>query len=108
MVSDDNILRNTKQWLIKNQHSQMWLADRMGVAPSLISQLFSGERKLQPAHIEKIALITHKTITELADSPVKRTNEITYSVCGKISTSEGERALEQLLLDVEHYVHLLV
>lgn len=108
MKSDDNILKNTKQWLTKNQHSQAWLATRMGVAPSLISQLFSGERKLQPAHIEKIALITNKSIAELAGSPEKQTNEITYSLRGKISTIEGERALEQLLLDVEHYVHILV
>lgn len=108
MRSDENTLLNVKGWLAENQYTQAWLANQMGVAPSLISQLFNGERKLQPVHIAKIAEITGKTIAELASSEETKADELVYSLRGKISTEDGERGLAQLLLDVEHFAQLIV
>ncbi|WP_320164501.1 helix-turn-helix transcriptional regulator [uncultured Trichococcus sp.] len=108
MRSDENTLLNVKVWLAENQYTQAWLANQMGVAPSLISQLFNGERKLQPVHIAKMAEITGKTIAELASSEETKADELVYSLRGKISTEDGERGLAQLLLDVEHFAQLIV
>ena len=108
MRSDENTLMNVKNWLAENQRTQAWLADRMGVAPSLISQLFNGERKLQPIHIAKMAEITGKSIVELASSEDVKADELVYSLRGKVSTEDGERGLAQLLLDVEHFAQLAV
>lgn len=108
MRSDENTLMNVKNWLVENHRTQAWLAGQMGVAPSLVSQLFSGERKLQPLHIGKMAEITGKSIAELANSEDKKANEFVYSLRGKITTEDGEHSLAQLLLDVEHFVQLTV
>ncbi|MGA9517504.1 MAG: helix-turn-helix transcriptional regulator [Trichococcus sp.] len=108
MRSDENTLLNVKGWLAENQYTQAWLANQMGVAPSLISQLFNGERKLQPVHIAKMTEITGKTIAELASSEETKADELVYSLRGKISTEDGERGLAQLLLDVEHFAQLIV
>lgn len=108
MRSDENTLLNVKGWLAENQYTQAWLANQMGVAPSLISHLFNGERKLQPVHIAKMAEITGKTIAELASSEEIKADELVYSLRGKISTEDGERGLAQLLLDVEHFAQLVV
>lgn len=108
MRSDENTLLNVKGWLAENQYTQAWLANQMGVAPSLISQLFNGERKLQPVHIAKMAEITGKTIAELASSEDIKADELVYSLRGKISTEDGERRLAQLLLDVEHFAQLII
>ena len=108
MRSDENTLLNVKGWLAENQYTQAWLANQMGVAPSLISQLFNGERKLQPVHIAKMAEITGKTIAELASSEETKADELVYSLRGKISTEDGERGLAQLFLDVEHFAQLIV
>lgn len=108
MRSDDNTLHNTKEWLQKNNRSQAWLAKEMQIAPSMLSQLFSSERRLQPSHIEKISAVTGMSVPELASSTEDEDDQLSYSLRGKITTKEGERALAQLLLDAEHYVHLLV
>lgn len=108
MRSDNNTLMNVKQWLKETNHSQKWLAKEMEITPSLISQLFSGERRLQPNHIKKMSNITGISISDLADSSDRKENQITYSLRGKLSNKDGERGLAQLLLDVEHYVHLFV
>lgn len=107
MRSDENTLTNVKQWLAETHRTQAWLANQMGVAPSLVSQLFSGERKLQPVHIAKMSEITHKSIAELASSEDVIADEMVYSVRGKISTEDGEHAIAQLLLDVEHFAQLV-
>lgn len=107
MRSDTNILMHVREWLDVEKHSQAWLAKEMSVAPSLISQLFSGERKLQPSHIEKMAEITGKSIAELAASDSEQADQVVYSLRGKISNEAGERALTQLLLDAEHFVQLI-
>lgn len=108
MKSNANILMNVKNWLLENDHTQSWLAKQMNIAPSLLSQLFSGERRLQVSHIEKISAITEMSIPDLASSPDNQYNQPVYSLRGRITTKEGESALNQLLLDAEHYVHLLV
>jgi transcriptional regulator with XRE-family HTH domain len=108
MRSDENTLMNVKEWLAENQRTQAWLAGQMGVAPSLISQLFNGERKLQPVHIAKMAEISGKSIAELASSEDVKADELVYSLRGKISTEDGERGLAQLLLEVEHFAQLTV
>lgn len=107
MRSDKNTLTNVKQWLTENHRTQAWLAGQMGVPPSLIGQLFNGERKLQPVHIEKMAEISGKSIAELASSEEDKADELVYSLLGKISTEDAERALAQLLLDVEHFAQLV-
>lgn len=107
MRSDINTVQNVKQWLADHSKSQTWLATEMGLAPSLISQLFSGSRKLQPSHIEKLSKITGLTISELASSNDESSHTPLYSLRGKISNEQGERALNQLLLDAEHFVQLL-
>lgn len=33
-------------------------------------------------------------------------NKLTYTVRGGVSNESGERGLAQLLLDIEHYVHI--
>jgi len=106
MRSDENTIKNVKQWLSENDKTQGWLANKIGIAPSLISQLFSGNRKLQPSHIEGFSKITGLTISELAASKDSSQSPI-YSLRGKISNEQGERGLNQLLLDVEHYVQLI-
>ena len=108
MRSDENTLLNVKGWLAENQYTQAWLANQMGVAPSLISQLFNGERKLQPIHIAKMAEITGKSIVELASSEDVKADELVYSLRGKVTTEYGERGLAQFLLDVEHFAQLAV
>lgn len=108
MRSDNNTLMNVKKWLEKTDHTQQWLAKEMDITPSLLSQLFNGERRLQPTHIEKMSNITGISIPNLAASVDNKENELIYSLRGKLSNSEGERGLAQLLLDVEHYVHLSV
>ncbi len=107
MRSDKNTIMNVKNWLDKNDYSQAWLADQMGVAKSLISQIFNGTRKLQTTHIIKISEITGLSIAELASSDQKTCNQLVYSLRGKISNENGQRALDQLLLDSEHFVQLL-
>lgn len=107
MRSDENTLLNVKAWLAENHHTQAWLANEMGVAPSLVSQLLNSERKLQPVHIAKIAEITGKSIAELASFGNVKADALVYSLRGKISTEDGERALAQLLLDVEHFAQLV-
>lgn len=107
MRSDENTLTNVKQWLVENHRTQAWLAGQIGRAPYLVSQLFNGERKLQPVHIAKLAEITGKSIAELASSEEEKADELVYSLLGKISTEDGERALAQLLLDVEHFAQLV-
>lgn len=108
MRSDENTLLNVKKWLKETGQTQAWLAREMQIAPSLLSQLFSGERRLQPSHIEKLSVMTSLSISELASSSEEDVNQLHYSLRGKISTKQGERGFAQLLLDVEHYVHLLV
>lgn len=78
-----------------------------GCDPSLVCQLFSGERKLQPVHIAKMAEITDKSIAELESSEDVIADEVVYSLLGEISTEDGKRALAQLLLDVEHFAQLV-
>lgn len=107
MRSDVHTINNVKKWLTENSKTQHWLATEMGLAPSLISQLFSGDRKLQPNHIEKFSFITGLTISELASSHEQTALGPLYSLRGKISNEHGERALTQLLLDAEHFVQLL-
>ena len=107
MRSDENTLTYVKQWLAENHRTQQWLADQMGVAPSFVSQLLNGERKLQPVYIAKMSEITHKSIAELASSEDVIADELVYSVLGKISTEDGERALAQLLLDAEHFAQIV-
>lgn len=106
MRSDENTIKNVKQWLAENDKTQVWLAKKIGIAPSLISQLFRGSRKLQHSHIEEFSKITGLTISELAASKDSSKSPI-YSLRGKISNEQGERGLSQLLLDVEHYVQLI-
>ncbi len=106
MRSDDNTISNVKKWLETNDHSQAWLADQMDVAKSLISQIFNGTRKLQPAHIIKMSEITGFSIAELASSSQEISKQPIYSLRGKISNEHGQRALDQLLLDSEHFVQL--
>lgn len=108
MRSDEKITLNVKKWLKQNKRSQAWLAKEMEIAPSLLSQLFSGERRLQTSHIEKMSKLTGMSIPDLASSSDEEESLLTYSLRGEISTIEGERALAQLLLDAEHYVHLLL
>lgn len=107
MRSDKNTIMNVKNWLDENNHSQAWLAEQMGVAKSLISQIFNGTRKLQTTHIISMSEITGLSIGELASSDQENSNPIVYSLRGKISNEHGQRALDQLLLDSEHFVQLL-
>ena len=107
MRTDENTLTNVKQWLAETHCTQSWLANQMGVTPSLVNQLFSGERKLQPAQIAKMSEITHKSIAELASLEDIQAGEMVYSLLGKISNEDGERALAQLLIDVEHFAQLV-
>lgn len=107
MRSDVNTVENVKKWLTDNGKTQAWLSTEMDVAPSLISQLFNGTRKLQPAQIEKFAKITGMSISELASSADGFSGKLVYSLRGSISNEQGERAFNQLLLDVEHFVQLL-
>lgn len=107
MRSDDNTLTNIGQWLVENHRTKAWLAGQMNVAPAMVSQLFNGERKLQPIHIAKIAEITGKPIAELASSEEDEADEMVYTLLGEISTEDGELAIAQLLLDVEHFAQLV-
>lgn len=107
MRSNVNTINNVKQWLSDNSKTQNWLSTEMGLAPSLISQLFSGDRKLQPNHIGKFSKITGLTISELASSDDETSHTPVYSLRGKISNKQGECSLTQLLLDAEHFVQLL-
>ncbi|HIZ52606.1 hypothetical protein ACWOEJ_09140 [Enterococcus eurekensis] len=107
MRSDLNTIEHVRKWLADNNKTQVWLAAEMDSAPSLISQLFSGSRKLQPGHIERFSEITGMTISELASSSNESSNNLVYSLRGHISNENSERALRQLLLDAEHFVQLL-
>lgn len=107
MRSDKNTIDNVKKWLAENSHSQAWLAEQMGVAKSLVSQIFNGSRSLQPNHIVKFSEITGLSISELASSQNDLTNKPIYSLRGGISNENGERALARLLLDSEHFIQLL-
>lgn len=107
MRSDKNTIMNVKNWLDENNHSQTWLADQMEVTKSLISQIFNGDRKLQPTHIIKMSEITGLSIAELASSDQETCSQLVYSLRGNISNENGQRALDQLLLDSEHFIQLL-
>ena len=86
---------------------KLWLAEQMGVAKSLISQIFNGTRKLQTTHIISMSEITGLSIGELASSDQENSNQPFIPLRGKISNEHGQRALDQLLLDSEHFVQLL-
>ena len=107
MKSNNEAIHTTRQWLTDHAKSQAWLADQMGVAKSLISQIFSGHRKLQAEHLIKIAEITGLSIAELTASETQEEAQPICSLRGKISNQAGERGLAQLLLDAEHFVQLL-
>lgn len=69
--------------------------------------MFNGERKIQPIHIAKMAEVTGKSIAELASSEDVEADEMVYTLLRGISTEDGEHALAQLLLDVEHFAQLV-
>lgn len=107
MRSDISIIKNVKSWLEENDRTQGWLASEMGVAASLISQIFNGERRLQPKHIVKFTEITGKSVVELTGTEEKD-NQFVYNLRGKLSNEAGERAFRQLKLDAEHFIQLLM
>lgn len=107
MRSNKNTIKNVKEWLEKNGQNQVWLANKMELTPSLIKQLFDENQELQSIHIEKFSKITGLTISELSTSHQKINYSPIYSIRGRISNKQGERALEQLLIDSDHFDQLL-
>lgn len=105
--TSDLIIKNTKKYLDENNQNQTWLAGKMAITPSLLSQIFNGSRNLQTKHIVKIAEITGMSIDELTKGKEDITqNELNYSLRGKISTDAGKAHLAAVKADIQHYVML--
>ncbi len=53
-----------ENWLNREGRKQLWLADRIGVHPSMISHIVTGKRKPTRAQAAKIAEVTGLRIWE--------------------------------------------
>ncbi len=61
--------RRLKKWLDEQKCSQAWLAEQLGVTPSMVSQLLSGDRSPSlkiAARIEDLTGIPTRDFAEVA------------------------------------------
>ncbi len=98
-----NILTNTHKWLVDNNQTHRWLAEKMGISDVYMSQLFNQKRALLPKHIETISKVTGIPIAKLAKNETELENQ-TYIVQGNTSNEAGRKALIQALIDANRYV----
>ncbi len=106
MRNSNVIIKNIKLYLKQNKMTQAALAEKMQIAPSLLSQMLKGTRKIQTKHLIKLAEITNKTITELVETDLSKPQEPIYSLRGRISTQAGSDHLVTVVMDIEHYLAL--
>lgn len=101
------VVENIKKWLKENKSSQIWLAEQINVSPSMLSQMLSGERKIQTKHLLSISKATGMTPNHLAEDENKQVfNEPKYVLRGGFSSKKSAREFDKLLWDIKCYVDL--
>lgn len=106
MLTDPIVIRNIQEWLVANHRTQSWLAKEMDIAKSLLSQILSQKRKLQPQHLLTLAQITGMTVAQLTGHDNETDQSPQYTVRGKCTTTLAQQNIEEILADVAHCVDL--
>ncbi|WP_106496144.1 helix-turn-helix domain-containing protein [Lentibacillus sp. Marseille-P4043] len=83
-------------WLKQHKKSYQWLADELGVSKSLVQHMINGDRTFTSERIFQVSEVLDVSVDELIDkkSPSK---EYTVQLRGKITTREGESALQNVI-----------
>ncbi|QFT91168.1 Helix-turn-helix domain protein [Bacillus sp. THAF10] len=85
-----------RNWLKENDKSYSWLANELKVSKSLVQHLLSGARTFTSERILQVSDVLGISVEELLNEEKKKRG---YSVQlrGKISTREGESALNNVI-----------
>ncbi|BDZ30475.1 helix-turn-helix transcriptional regulator [Lactiplantibacillus sp. WILCCON 0030] len=101
------IIKNIQTWLKENQRPQSWLAEQIGLSTAMISQIFSGTRKLQTKHLLRILKVTGLQMATLTSASTDQlANDIHYELRGAFSNKNSEKTFKRLLWDIKRYVDL--
>ena len=103
------VIKNIKEWLRKNGHTQSWLAKEIKVSAPLVSQMLNGERKIQTKYLLSISGITGMSPDILAkDASKPAADELVCELRGEFSDPKLKRNFDKLLWDIQCYVDLEV
>lgn len=106
MKTQEIVANKVKVWLDAEEQSYQWLADELGISKGMVGHLLSGNRVLQPHHIELLAKLMKLPISELLQGEKKEEGLLTVYLRGSTSNRRSKRELDSLLFAIEDYVGL--
>lgn len=104
MNTNEAVVSKVKNWLASEHKSYQWMADQLSVSKALIGHLLSGERTLQPKHIEQFANVLGLSVQELVKT--EQQGPLTVQLRGNLSNRRSKRELDALLFAIEDYIGL--
>jgi predicted transcriptional regulator len=87
---------HVSDWLKMNGKSYSWLANELGVSKSLVQHMLSGERVFTSERILQVSDVIRVSVEELIHEK-EEARGYTVQLRGKVSTEEGESALENVV-----------
>lgn len=105
MKTNELVIHKVKAWLKKEGKSYQWLAKQLAVSKALVEHLLSGERILQPEHIEQLAVVLGFSVKELL-AQEQQQSHLTVQIRGNSFNRCSKRELDVLLFAIEDYVGL--
>lgn len=90
------VAKYVSNWLKQNNKSYNWLADELGVSKSLVQHMLNGTRNFTSERILKVAKVLGVSVDELIHEE-QEAKGYTVQLRGKISTREGESALQNVI-----------
>lgn len=105
MKTNEIVIHKVKAWLNKEDKSYQWLAEQLAVSKALVGHLLSGERTLQPRHIEQLAAVLGISVKELL-AQEQQQGHLTVQLRGNTSNRRSKRELDALLFAIEDYIGL--
>lgn len=106
-MNNEIVVKNIKQWLKKNGRSRGWLAKKIKVSVSLVSQMLNGERKIPNQYLLSIVEVTGMSPDVLAkDESRPTTDKPICKIRGGFSNPKHKRNFDKLLWDIQCYVDL--
>lgn len=106
MRTQEIVVKKVKAWLEAEGKSYQWLADELGLSKGMVGHLLSGNRVLQPQHIEQIARLMDTQVVDLLKDESREKGLLTVHLRGTFSNRRSKRELDSLLFAIEDYVGL--
>lgn len=107
MRTQEIVIKKVKAWLEAEGKSYQWLADELGLSKGMVGHLLSGNRVLQPQHVEQIANLLDIQVVDLLRDESTEKGLLTVHLRGTVSNRRSKRELDSLLFAIEDYIGMI-